>query len=53
MQNLFIGDVEEELIRELERRAQANGRSPEEKACEILRQALEEEDAKTALRAID
>jgi len=52
MGQLLIGDVEEELVQELERRARANGRTPEEEVCEILRQALEEEGRKTAPRAI-
>jgi plasmid stability protein len=41
MDQLPIGDIEEELVCALERRAQANGRSPEDEAYEILRQVLE------------
>ena len=41
---LLIRDVEDELVRELERRAQANGRSKEDEVREILRKALDEED---------
>jgi plasmid stability protein len=48
---LLIRDVEVELVRELERRAQANGRSLEDEVREILRKALDEEDWGTVHRA--
>jgi plasmid stability protein len=44
MDQLLIGDIEEELVCALERRAQANGRSPEDEAYEILRRVLDEEE---------
>jgi plasmid stability protein len=51
MDQLLIGDIEEELVCALERRAQANGRNREEEAYEILCQVLEEEE--TASDAIE
>jgi plasmid stability protein len=51
MDQLLIGDIEEELVCALERRAQANDRGLEEEAYEILRQVLEEEE--TASDPID
>ena len=44
MDQILIGDIEEELVCALELRAQANGRSPEDEAYEILRQVLEREE---------
>lgn len=44
MAGLLIRDVEDEVKRELERRAGENGRRLEEEVLEILRVALETED---------
>ena len=53
MEDVLILDVEEELVRKLELRAHANGRSPEEEVRVILRQALEEEDRTAASETVD
>jgi plasmid stability protein len=44
MDQLPIGDIEEELVCALERREQANGCSREDEAYEILCQVLDEEE---------
>lgn len=51
MAQLCIREIEPELKRELERRAEHNGRSVEAEICEIIRATLDEEDRKAALQA--
>lgn len=48
MAQLLIRDVEPELKLALERRAERNSRSLEAEVCEIIRIALDKEDAEAA-----
>lgn len=52
MAQLILRNVEPELKRELERRAEANGRNLDAEICEIIRTALDEEDRKTAAQSV-
>lgn len=44
MSRLLIRDIEDDVMRELERRAKSNGRTLEDEVIEILRKVLDEEE---------
>jgi plasmid stability protein len=46
MSRLLIRDFEDDVMRELERRAKGNGRTLEDEVIEILREVLDEEEEK-------